>query len=574
MSRDHGKAFGLKAFANGFGEAFDLRGFAKGFCSAFDLGNAAKSFAAGIHGGSDLINRQLRGAAALVRLDGRHRHVHGQLVLQRLLADVAGGGGAAARALREIRDLMRPYNPRVDAIPDDHLPGLVKRIIGDLQKPAARPEDFAGAVGRALADAQGKAAELAFADAAQVLDAALAQTGIEDQERARGRAALLAERGRVARLQLRYREAAGFYEHAAETVAFASEMAWNYLVEAASAHYAQGEEFGENTALEDAIAIYRSVLNLIPRERASLQWAATQNDLGIALERLGERESGTVRLEEAVSVYREALTEFDRARMPLNWARAQSNLGGALKVLGERQSSTLRLKEAVVAHRAALTVLTRERVPLDWATAQNNLGNALSSLGQRESGAAKLEEAIAAFRESLKELTRERVPLQWAMIQTNLGSALGALGERENDTERLQEAIIAFRAALTEQSRKRVPLDWAMTQCNLGTALECLGERENGTARLEEAVAAFRAALTENTRDRAPMQWAITQNNIGNALAVLGERESGMAGQAHLREAIATYDAAFEVFVTSGATRYAEGCRANRERTLQLLETK
>jgi hypothetical protein len=43
------------------------------------------------------------------------------------------------------------------------------------------------------------------------------------------------------------------------------------------------------------------LIDLTPRERVPLQWAATQNNLGIALETLGEREEGTARLEEAVT---------------------------------------------------------------------------------------------------------------------------------------------------------------------------------------------------------------------------------------------------------------------------------
>jgi hypothetical protein len=67
LSRDHGKAFDLKAFANGFGETFDIRGFAKEFCSAFDLRDAAKSFATGVRDGADLLTRQLQWAIAAIR---------------------------------------------------------------------------------------------------------------------------------------------------------------------------------------------------------------------------------------------------------------------------------------------------------------------------------------------------------------------------------------------------------------------------------------------------------------------------------------------------------------------------
>jgi hypothetical protein len=91
------------------------------------------------------------------------------------------------------------------------------------------------------------------------------------------------------------------------------------------------------------------------------------------LERLGERESGTARLEAAVGAYREALEERTRERAPLDWATTQSNLGDALRTLGERESGTARLEEAVGVDRAALEELTRERVPLDWAETQNNL---------------------------------------------------------------------------------------------------------------------------------------------------------------------------------------------------------
>ena len=72
----------------------------------------------------------------------------------------------------------------------------------------------------------------------------------------------------------------------------------------------------------------------------------------------------------------------------------QNNLGNALRRLGERESGTARLEEGVAAFRAALTEWTRERVPLDWAMTQNNLGTVLE-LGERESGTARLEEAVA-----------------------------------------------------------------------------------------------------------------------------------------------------------------------------------
>ena len=95
----------------------------------------------------------------------------------------------------------------------------------------------------------------------------------------------------------------------------------------------------------------------------------------------------------------------ERARAPLEWATTQNNLGNAIFRLSERESGTVRLEEAVAAFREALQERTRARAPLDWAMTQNNLATALETLGERESGTARLEEAISAYRKALKEKT-------------------------------------------------------------------------------------------------------------------------------------------------------------------------
>jgi hypothetical protein len=47
-----------------------------------------------------------------------------------------------------------------------------------------------------------------------------------------------------------------------------------------------------------------------------------------------------------VVTYREALKERTRERVPLDWAMTQSNLGISLQALGKRESGTERLEEA------------------------------------------------------------------------------------------------------------------------------------------------------------------------------------------------------------------------------------
>ena len=491
----------------------------------------------------------------------------------------------------ELRRVLTPQVPNLEFIPDERLPAVVEKLLTDARAGTAIPPDAAAPVRAALAAAEARIAEFDLSSAAGDLDALIARRREERERRAADDAALLVERARVSRLQLRYHEAAAMLREAAGLVAFDRQAAWRHLLAAADALLDQGDEFGDNAALREAIALYTDALRLVPRhERAARLGDDAEQPRHRAREprragggdgaaggggrRLPRRAGGThpraraARLgDDAEQPRQRALRrsasgrrarrgwrrrspptarrceERTRERVPLDWAMTQNNLGTALWTLGEREAGTARLEEAVAAYRAALEERTRERVPLDWAMTQNNLGTALWTLGEREAGTARLEEAVAAYRAALEECTRERVPLDWAMTQNNLGNALQALGEREAGTARLEEAVAAYRAALEERTRERVPLDWAGTQNNLGNALRALGEREAGTARLEEAVAAYRAALEERTRERVPLDWAATQNNLGNALRALGERE---AGTARLEEAVAAYRAALE----------------------------
>jgi tetratricopeptide (TPR) repeat protein len=337
-----------------------------------------------------------------------------------------------------------------------------------------------------------------------------------------------------------------------------SDALGEWLFNKASEFYQRGDQKGENGALLIAISIYRAVLQEVSRDRMLLQWTGTQNNLANALQALGDRESGTARLEEAVNAYREALEAYGAAPQEVSrdWlllqARTQNNLGNALLKLGERESGAAQiemLKKAKRAFRAALKELTRPRLSLEWAAVKNNLGNALSRLGEQERDTARLEQAIEAYCAALEERTRRRVPLEWAETQNNLGNALLKLGERESGIVRLRQAVAAFCAALKERTRARVPLEWAMTKNNLGSALLRLGERESRTVRLKRAVKAYRAALEEYKPEQVPLDWAMTNYNLGKALLFLGVRTQDRATLEEAREAVS---GAFDVYMQAG----------------------
>ena len=116
------------------------------------------------------------------------------------------------------------------------------------------------------------------------------------------------KRGDLAMTRLRYGDAAESYAVAASFLPSSMSAQRSFLLSRqAAALYRQGDERGDNEALRQAIKVCGCVLEEKPRERVPLDWAETQNNLGNALWRLGQRESGTVRLEEAVTAFRDAL---------------------------------------------------------------------------------------------------------------------------------------------------------------------------------------------------------------------------------------------------------------------------
>jgi tetratricopeptide (TPR) repeat protein len=247
----------------------------------------------------------------------------------------------------------------VEAVPD-RLAQIAERYKTLVAQAEAEAVDDAGTA-RLKAELREALDALDMDRADALLAQALAAQDRDLENRASQAAITCARRGHLARTRLRYNEAAAHFETAAARLPAGHDgTRGEYIFETALALCQQGEEFGDNAALQLSIQASRTVLIVFPRERVPLQWAATQNNLGNALRVLGERETGTGRLEEAVEAYRAALEVYTREQMPLEWAMAQNNLGLALLRLGELESGTARLEKAVEAYRAAPEVYTRE----------------------------------------------------------------------------------------------------------------------------------------------------------------------------------------------------------------------
>ncbi|MSQ10710.1 MAG: tetratricopeptide repeat protein [Dehalococcoidia bacterium] len=166
---------------------------------------------------------------------------------------------------------------------------------------------------------------------------------------------------------------------------------------------------------------------------AALAARAKQGDIGAAagLVSLGNRlqESLSIKrrdnLEQAIACYLRALEVYTRAAFPVDWATTQNNLGITYRnrIAGERRDN---LEAAIACYQRALEVYTREAFPVQWATTQNNLGNTYRDriAGERRDN---LEAAIACYQGALEVYTADGFPHEHSVVMRGLAAAEDAL---------------------------------------------------------------------------------------------------------------------------------------------------
>jgi hypothetical protein len=123
--------------------------------------------------------------------------------------------------------------------------------------------------------------------------------------------------------------------------------------------------------LEEAIGIYKDVLDQLPGKADPFKWAHTHRSLAFAYDQRVEGNE-TENLEQMIDHLSQALTVFTREAHPEDWAITKGALAVAYseRTIGE-PAENLRL--AIQNLEDSMGVLTRERYPDDWADAEEEL---------------------------------------------------------------------------------------------------------------------------------------------------------------------------------------------------------
>ncbi len=255
----------------------------------------------------------------------------------------------------------------------------------------------------------------------------------------------------------------------------------------------------------------------------------------------------------SIDSFRSLLHEYAAPDERQSWAGTQSNLGVALQELGGRSSGTQAtelLAQAVEAEQASLQVWTKANTPTQWAATQNDLAVTLLKQSEKSSGsqaAELLAQAAASSRAALQIFTKTDSPVYWGQVENNLGTALlrQALQSRGAEaTDLSAQAAEAFRAALGVENKAEMPKDWATTQTNLGTVLIVQSRWESGAEATElrsQGIAAFQAALEVFSNSEMSQARATAQFDLGTALLDAGERGSGTQSTELLAQAVEAF---------------------------------
>ncbi|MEZ5926205.1 MAG: hypothetical protein R3D57_17685 [Hyphomicrobiaceae bacterium] len=324
-------------------------------------------------------------------------------------------------------------------------------------------------------------------------------------------AQILALQGRIAEIRLAYREAGSRYETAASDPAVETDRTWHWslLMRQAAALQREAEEFGDFSALGQAVIVLAQALDVVPLATAPLNHATTQRTLGDALLALGSHEKNFTELGAAADCYSVAQNILSRTEAPTDWARLEAGRGLVYLRKGDIEASRNNAEKAIEHFKNALTVFRRETTPGDWAMTEVNLATAYSRLSAHEDSTRSLSDAVDAYRRVLIDYPRGEQPAEYARLQSNLGNVLAELGERTGDARWLDLAITAYRETLHVWTREIDPLKWALGNANLGNALWALGELGGDAALMQEAATSIVHSL-DVFRDLGEQQYEQT----------------------------------------------------------------
>ncbi|MCB2108540.1 MAG: cyclic nucleotide-binding domain-containing protein [Rhodobacteraceae bacterium] len=204
---------------------------------------------------------------------------------------------------------------------------------------------------------------------------------------------------------------------------------------------------GDRAWYHTAVEAWRGAVGLHSGSESPILGQLYQQ-LGLALQIIGERTNDTARLEESADAYRRALVHTSRRKQPADWGLMKYRLGCVLYKIDLAIGDDNALREAIQSCQAARQVFDRYMHPIRWSEISNTLAQILQVYGDNVKSPAVLQYAVKCCLASLQVRTPDTAPLQWASLQNTMGSALFLLAKHTGEWEYMRQSSEAFRMAL------------------------------------------------------------------------------------------------------------------------------
>ncbi len=167
--------------------------------------------------------------------------------------------------------------------------------------------------------------------------------------------------------------------------------------------YETGEREENTDLLRQSVAVYRAALKVAPDDEGAKNiW----NNLGNSLQKLGEIAQDPTALSEAIKALNTALSLQNKKTDPLSWAATKNNLALALRWHGELTGDRDLLRQARAGYQACEELEIRDEAEFRWARLQWNIADLALARFALDPEAALLDEAdthVRAAREVFVE---------------------------------------------------------------------------------------------------------------------------------------------------------------------------
>ena len=106
--------------------------------------------------------------------------------------------------------------------------------------------------------------------------------------------------------------------------------------------------------------------------------------------------------------------------MPVQFAATQNNLGVAYRTLSDVENKARNCKRAIEAYEAALIVYTLDQFPIQYATTKNNIAGAYTTLAESEEAKTNGEYAVTSYKEAQQVFSNDKYPEYYEMIEDSI----------------------------------------------------------------------------------------------------------------------------------------------------------